>query len=81
MKVICSPGFTVKGDYFHGINATAYDSWIVAVIDPANLLSWSEYIRKDKVPLKSEYAKLKKDIAESITLEDNQVLMFYKLNF
>lgn len=81
MKVICSPGFTVNGEYFHGINATAYDTWIVAVVDPANLLSWSEYIQKDKVPLESEYAKLKNDIAGSITLEDNQVLMFYKLNF
>lgn len=78
-KIICSPGFTVKGDSFHGNNITAYDSWIVAAFNPADLLSWSASIDKKKSSLDSEYAKLKKSIAEKVTMEDNQVLMFYKL--
>ncbi len=79
-RIICSPGFMVKGNYFHGNNITAYDSWIVAAFNPADLLSWSANIDEKKISLDSEYAKLKKNIADMVTLEDNQVLMFYKLS-
>lgn len=78
-KTICSPGYTVKGNYFHSNNIATYDSWIIAVIQPADLLSWSEDVVQKKALLNSRYAKLKKDMAEKTTLEDNQVLMFYKL--
>ena len=79
LTVICSPGFTIKGNYFHANNITTYDSWIIATVQPADLLRWSEDIDKNKIPLDSEYAKSKKNIADRVTLEDNQILMFYKL--
>lgn len=78
-KVIGSVSFAVGKDYFDGNNIATYGSWIVATVPPEALLSWAKNIEEKKISLESEYAKLKKNVADKITLEDNQVLMFYKL--
>lgn len=79
-RVICSAGFTIgENNYFEGYTIATYDSWIIATVQPEWLLSWGKGIDKNKIPLESEYAKLKKNVADGITLEDNEVLMFYKL--
>lgn len=78
-KIICSPGFTVKDNYFDGHDMTTYNSWIIAAIQPSYLLSWSANVDNKKALLNSEYAQLKKNIADQLTQEDNPVLMFYKL--
>ena len=79
-KVICSTGFTVgKNNYFYGYNIAAYDSWIITKIQPDQLLSWSKYIDKKKTHLNNKYTILKKHAADGITLDDNPLLMFYKL--
>jgi len=79
-RVICSAGFTIgENNYFEGNTIATYDSWIIATVQPERLLSWGKGIDKNKIPLESEYAKLIKNVADGITLEDNEVLMFYKL--
>lgn len=79
-NVIGGVGFTVgNGIYFNNSNVCAYGSWIVAAIQPKNLISWAEYIDKERISINTEYGLSKKRIADEVTLDDNQVLMFYKL--
>ncbi len=77
---ICGAGFTMgENDFFHGSNIATYGSWIVAVIQPEDLLSWENDIDDHKTSPENNYIKLKKNIADHVTLEDNPILMFYKL--
>lgn len=79
-RVICGSGFTAGGeDYFCGQNIATYGSWIIATVQPDYLLSWIKDIGKKKIPIDRKYAELKNAIANEVTLEDNQILMFYKL--
>lgn len=79
-RSFCGTGFTIgENNIFHGYNVSTYDKWIIAVVQPDQLLSWNKNIVEQRIPLTNEYTKLKKIVAEQTTLEDNQVLMFYKL--
>jgi hypothetical protein len=79
-NIICGTGFTIgENNVFDGSNISTFDSWIIATIKPNQLLSWRENIDKNMIPSECEYTKLKMNVANEIGLEDNQVLMFYKL--
>ncbi len=79
-KSICSLGFTAgKNNYFHGNTIAAYNSWIIAKVKPEELLSWVKTIDKNTISPENEYSRLKKNIADSVSQDDNPLLMFYKL--
>lgn len=79
-NVICSPFFALgKNSYLSGYNIATYNSWIIAKLQVDNLLSWDEFTDKNKILLENEFLRDRKNLTKELTLDDNPVLMFYKL--
>ncbi len=79
-NTLCSPMFTIgKEEPFDGNDIATYDSWIIAEIKVDELIDWKESVDKRKKTFQNPILKEKKALADKLTLDDNSVLMFYKL--
>ena len=68
---------------FSSLFQTGYDSWIVSEMRPHSLINakdnYLNHMKNNKKTPLNKYAKELLSLAESLTEEDNPVLMFYKL--
>lgn len=65
--------------YFHGWFKTGYKSWIVSELLIDELLDWRDSFQKKNLSLQTKLVKEKKAFVDGLTMDDNSVLMFYKL--
>ncbi len=79
-NVVYSPLGYTAGDYgFMDVPIGTYDSWIITKIEVDYLLSWKESVDQKKTKPDTKAFHEKNRVAEKITLDDNPVLVFYKL--
>lgn len=69
--------YTLDKEVVLEIPSIAYDSWLITELSIDDLLSWREKI--DHTLFKNQFLWNKKILADQLTIDDNPVLMFYKL--
>ncbi|MEA4919053.1 6-bladed beta-propeller [Proteiniphilum sp.] len=62
---------------FYTPSIAAYGSWLIAEIAVESLLSWKESTQNDR--FENKFLEQRKQFTESLEIEDNPVLMFYRL--
>lgn len=68
-----------ENGYFPGFFRTVYGSWVISEISTESMLNWKERIaRNNLTPIGMGVTEMSA-IANKLTLDDNPVLMFYKL--
>jgi len=62
-----------------GVPISSYGLWLINELPIDDLVSWREDIDKNNILIKNSFLERQKRVANSLTLDDNPVLMFYKL--
>lgn len=77
--IIRSAGFKIDGShYFSGLVIGTYKGWAVTDILPKDILEWKERNRQSQAP-SGDYFKKKMQLANALSLNDNPVLLMFKL--
>ncbi|WP_160150072.1 6-bladed beta-propeller [Parabacteroides sp. Marseille-P3160] len=80
-NTLCSVFYTIGDNELFDGSAnilSTYNSWFIAEYNISSLIGWSNNIDKKKIIFDNIFLKERKQIAESLSPEDNPVLMFYK---
>lgn len=79
-NVMYSPVYLIgKEGQILGMPVSSYGLWLINELPIDNLISWREDIDKNNILIKNSFLERQKKVANSLTLDDNPVLMFYKL--
>lgn len=77
-RILCAFDYTVGGQLQFDIPTIAsYDSWLISELSIEKLLTWKENVKENHD--ENSFLQKKKTVVEGLTLDDNPVLMFYKL--
>ncbi|MBW6480117.1 MAG: 6-bladed beta-propeller [Bacteroidales bacterium] len=78
-NTICSAIFTAGAINFPVLISATYDDWMISIIHPDYLLNWRKNMEFNNSVSENNFARLKQETANLITLNDNPLLMFYRL--
>ena len=77
-KILSSFMFMIDGKFSVFTPITGYDSWIVSEVPSFSLVGWREKFLNEKISTSHRFTKERLAFAESLTENDNPVLMFMK---
>jgi len=78
-NILLSSVYMIENVFSVGHPKAGYGPWIVSEIEAYSLIEWRDAFSKEQIAFVDSYTKERLTLAETLTKNDNSVLMFYKL--